>query len=51
MAEGGDSWRFLCGMLALCLRAADPLLGAALLLGAAALSLLGEVALSLRVNP
>ena len=34
-------------MLALFLRAADPLLGAALLLDAAALSLLGAVALSL----
>ena len=38
---------FLCGMLALFMRAADPLLGTALLLGAVALSLLGAVALSL----
>ena len=38
---------FPCGMLALFTRAADPLLGAALLLNAAALSLLGTVALSL----
>ena len=38
---------FICGMLAFFMRAADPLLGAALLLGAVALSLLGAVALSL----
>ena len=38
---------FLYGMLALFTRVADPLLGAALLLNAAALSLLGTVALSL----